>query len=84
MFPKPFGAALSPLAAVTTAVLTFSLSAPEVAAQDQDGLIAKREKKLAKDVFHKTPWMFDYDEARAKAKKEGKVLFAYFTRSYAY
>ena len=50
----------------------------------QDDLIAERDKKLAKTVFQKANWIFDYDEARAEAKKQGKFLFTYFSRSYAY
>jgi hypothetical protein len=50
---------------------------------NQDDLKAKRTEKLAKAVFKKTPWVTDYDKAREQAKKEGKLLFTYFTRSYA-
>ncbi len=42
------------------------------------------EKLLAEPFVEKGGWMTDYDAARARAKKEGKLLFAYFTRSYAY
>lgn len=49
----------------------------------QDDLIQKRTEKLAKEVFKKAPWVADYDAARAQAKKENKLLFTYFTRSYA-
>jgi hypothetical protein len=51
--------------------------------QSQEELIQRRAEKLAKPVFQKAPWMFDYDAARAKAKEEGKLLFTYFTRSYS-
>jgi len=34
-------------------------------------------------VFQKAPWVMDYDKAREQAKKDGKLLFTYFTRSYA-
>ena len=49
----------------------------------QDDLKQKRTEKLAKPVFQKAPWVHDYDQAREQAKKEGKLIFAYFTRSYA-
>ena len=42
-----------------------------------------RAEKMALDVFQHNGWTFDYDEARERAKKEGKVIFTYFTRSYA-
>lgn len=51
--------------------------------KSQEALIKLREEKLAKEVFKKAPWMFDYDKARETAKKEGKLIFTYFTRSYA-
>ena len=50
--------------------------------KSQAQLIAQREAKLAKPVFAKANWIFDYDDARAKAESEGKLLFTYFTRSY--
>lgn len=49
----------------------------------QADLIKKRDEKLALEVFKKAPWTFDYDAAREQAKKEGKLIFAYFSRSYA-
>ena len=66
-------------ALVSVLTLTAGLSA-----QSQDDLIAERAKKLAKPIFKEGNWIFDYDEARAEAKKQGKLLFTYFTRSYAY
>ncbi len=52
--------------------------------KSQEDLIAEREKKLAKPLFQEAAWFFDYDEARAEAKKQGKLLFTYFSRSYSY
>jgi hypothetical protein len=49
----------------------------------QDSLKEKRTEKLAKPVFQKAPWVTDYDKAREQGKKDGKLLFTYFTRSYA-
>ncbi len=49
----------------------------------QDELKELRDEKLAKDVFQKAPWITDYDAAREQAKESGKLIFAYFTRSYA-
>lgn len=60
------------------------LAAALPAQKSQDDLIAERDKKLAKPVFQKANWILDYDEARAEAKKQGKFLFTYFSRSYAY
>ncbi len=69
------------LAALSVGALSLLSALP---AQDQEHLIAERAKKLAKPVFENANWMFDYDKAREEAKKQGKVLFTYFTRSYAY
>ena len=64
------------------AALAFSAS---LAAQQksQEEFIQLRDEKLAKEVFKKAPWGFDYDAARKQAKAEGKLILAYFTRSYA-
>lgn len=51
--------------------------------KSQDELAKLRSKKLAKPVFQHAEWLLDYDAARAKAKSEDKLLFVYFTRSYA-
>jgi hypothetical protein len=52
-------------------------------ADKQAELQAKYEKKVAKEFVSFGNWILDYDEARAKAKAEGKLLFTYFTRSYS-
>ena len=64
-------------------LLTAALPA-QAPQKTQDELKAQRTEKLAKEVFKKAPWTFDYDAARAEAKKTGKPIFAYFTRSYAH
>ena len=66
------------------AASALALSSGLPAQLTQEELIAEREKKLAKPVFRKAKWIFDYDEARAEARKRGAVLLTYFTRSYAY
>ena len=43
----------------------------------------KLEKKLQAPFLGKAPWVLDYDEARKLAKEKGRVVFAYFTRSFA-
>ena len=61
------------------------LAVPAIAQEpdEQAELRAKYDKKLAKEFVSAGGWLFDYDEARAKAKKEGKLLFTYFSRSYS-
>lgn len=41
------------------------------------------EKKLQAAFLKNAPWVLDYDEARKLAKEKGRVVFAYFTRSFA-
>lgn len=50
----------------------------------QAELTTRRTEKLAKPVFKNAAWVTDYDAAKAQAKKEGKLLLAYFTRSYSH
>ena len=50
----------------------------------QEELIQLRDAKLALPVFQKAAWSFDYDKARADAAASGKLIFAYFSRSYAH
>jgi hypothetical protein len=41
------------------------------------------EKKLQAPFLKNAPWVLDYDEARKLAREKGRVVFAYFTRSFA-
>lgn len=76
--------ALPPAAALLCALaLAHPSIAADLAQQDQSELIALRDAKRGLDVFRKNGWTFDYDAARTRAKAEDKVLFAYFTRSFA-
>ncbi|MFN0207909.1 MAG: hypothetical protein ACKVS6_16500 [Planctomycetota bacterium] len=49
-----------------------------------DDLQKKLEDKLAQPFLKKAPWLTDFDKAKAEAKKSNKLLFVYFSRSYAY
>jgi hypothetical protein len=55
----------------------------ESAAPTQAELTELRSHKLAKPVFKNAAWRTDFDAAKAEAKKNHKLLLAYFTRSYA-
>jgi hypothetical protein len=57
--------------------------APQGQQKSQDELVAERDKKLAKEFLKAGGWVTDYDKAREEAKKSGKLMFAYFSRSYA-
>jgi len=70
---------------LTTALLVAFLASPALAKEEdqQAALRAKYDKKVALAFVGHGGWIVDYDAARAKAKAEGKLIFAYFTRSYA-
>ena len=44
----------------------------------------KLEKKLKEPWLVEGGWITDYDKAQEEAKKSGKLIFAYFSRSFAY
>lgn len=71
-------------ASIAAAGLITALLATSALAQgSQDDPKALRAAKVAEAWFTANPWTDDYDEARAKARESGKVIFAYFTRSYS-
>jgi hypothetical protein len=68
---------------LATAVIGLAASMPAIA-QDADSNQAKLDAKLAEDWVGQGGWVLDFDEAKAQAAKENKVIFVYFTRSYAF
>ena len=71
------------LPAVVSILLGTGFAADLVAQQDQADLAKLRDKKLKSSFLKKAAWFTDFDKARAKAQKDGKIIFTYFTRSYA-
>ena len=63
--------------------LAVLASAGTPQAQDQAEFRAKLEAKLGLPFISHGNWLLDFDQAKAKAKEEGKVIFVYFSRSYA-
>jgi hypothetical protein len=58
--------------------------APAATAQNADQELRDNYKhKLEKEFVSKIEWAQSLDEARASAKKQGKLVLGYFTRSYA-
>ena len=49
----------------------------------QEELQARLDAKKALPWLTKADWTTDFDEAKKRAEESGKVIFAYFTRSYA-
>ena len=63
-------------------LLALLAMAPALLAAPQS-LERKLEAKLKKSFIRHGGWETDYDAAKARAQKEGKVLFVYFSRSYS-
>jgi ABC-type transport system substrate-binding protein len=61
------------------------LFAPAVTAAttSADEMQERYEKKLKLKFIEYGGWITDFDQARSTAKEQGKVLFVYFSRSYA-
>lgn len=60
--------------------LVLALLSVPTFAQDFE---ANLENKMAKEFVKNAAWETDYDKARERAATDGKLIFAYFTRSYA-
>lgn len=74
--------ALTALFAVNCGVAAkIVVAAPQE--KEQAELTQLRDEKVAAAVFKLTNWSFEYEAALARAAKEDKLVFAYFTRSYA-
>ena len=63
--------------------IAFALFLGLVSAASAQSLEEKRDKKLASEFLKKAAWFTDYDKAREEAKKTGKPIFGYFTRSFS-
>ena len=69
---------------IAMGALALGLLAAVPAAQGkEDKLRSEYDKKLQKEFVGKIAWAQSLDEAKATAKKEGKLVLGYFTRSYA-
>ena len=71
------------LTLVAPLVAAGVLALPVTAQDKQAEYQAKYEEKLKKEFIAFGGWQTDYDAVREQAAKEGKVIFAYFSRSYA-
>lgn len=74
------------LAAAAAGILLAAAAFPAAAQQappNQEQLKERLAEKLGEAWVKDGGWITDYDAARAEAKKSGKAIFAYFTRSYA-
>ena len=64
-----------------TLLLALALTG-SVLAQD-DAMAENYKKKMKKDFVSKIPWETSFEAARKKAKEQNKVIYGYFSRSYA-
>lgn len=64
---------------VTALALLLAMAASSSAQSNEE----KLEAKLKEPFVANAPWVLDYADAMNKAKAEQKIIFAYFTRSYA-
>ncbi len=74
---------------LSLALLAFATLSSAVLAQDdgvtdeQKRLIKQRDEKLEKAFLKNGTWTTDYDAALKTAGKSDRLIFGYFTRSYA-
>ena len=71
------------LAAGLAAVLFGSLAAAAPAQDAQDALKEKYAEKIAEPWVAHGGWGLDYEKALEESGKSGKLVCAYFSRSYA-
>lgn len=74
---------MSPRGISLAALALFLAPALVLAGPSQEDLKKKRDAKYAEPWVSKFPWVTDYAKAKAQAKKDGKLVFAYFSRSYS-
>lgn len=67
------------LAAVVLGLAASAMAQDDRAAQMQ----AKYDEKMKKPFVSNATWHTDWAKAKEAAAKDGKLIFAYFTRSYA-
>ncbi len=65
------------------AFLALLVAASTARAQDQEQMKKNLEHKLEQEFLKNASWITDFDKAKEEAKKTKKLIFAYFTRSYA-
>ena len=64
-------------------VVVLAAAAAGAGERSEKELRECRDALMAKAWVKASPWMTDYEKALAAAKKTGKPIFAYLTRSYA-
>ncbi len=68
---------------ITSLFIPLALLAIAAPAQDQKTLRARLEAKQKAEFFAVADWTTDFATAKQRARDGKKLIFAYFTRSYA-
>ena len=68
---------------VLAAGLLFASATGAASNPSADELKDKFEEKLAQPFVKNGGWIADFEEAQEAAQAQDRVIFAYFTRSYA-
>jgi hypothetical protein len=74
---------VSPKAVSVAALALFLAGSALAAPPTQDELKQQRDAKYKEAWVSNAPWVTDYAKARDDAKKAGKSILAYFSRSFA-
>ncbi len=64
-------------------LLAFFAQTAAAQMPSQEELTKRLNDKLSESWFTDYGWINDYDKAREVAKESGKLIFAYFSRSYS-
>jgi len=70
-------------AALLLATVFFSTTVQAQDSRQQAKYKKSYEEALTADFISHGGWITDYDVARERAEKEGKMIFVFFSRSYA-
>ncbi len=68
---------------LTVGAVAAALLLGGLTAQSPEMLEELKTQKLEQPFLKNGKWLTDYKLAKKAAEKEGKFIFAYFTRSYA-
>ncbi len=70
-------------AALIAALASSATAQPPTRVYDQEDMMARKAELLKHDWLKQADWVMSYAKAKAQAAKSGKLIFTYFTRSYA-
>lgn len=75
---------LTRVSALAAGLLLASAMPAQERSYDQEEMKANYQELLETEWFKNGGWTDDFDAAKAAAKKSGKPIFTYFTRTYAF